>query len=163
MSHLAHVGDMLAMHARMYPDKVGARDLEREMTFRVWYNRACRLANALLGIGLSKSDRVCILAYNCVEWVEIYAATAIAGLIAVPVNFRLSGKEFQHIVENCDAKAFIVQDELLEAVEIRARRTPGSCAKLHCFRQPKCARLSRLRGSNCEGTRHKAQHKCAGR
>jgi len=117
MSHLAHVGDVLAMHARMYPNKVGARDLEREMTFRVWHNRACRLANALLGIGLSKSDRVCILAYNCVEWMEIYTATAIAGLIAVPINFRLSGKEFQYIVENCDAKAFIVQDELLEAVE----------------------------------------------
>ena len=44
MSHVAHVGDVLAMHARMYPDKVGARDLEREMTFRIWYNRACRLA-----------------------------------------------------------------------------------------------------------------------
>ena len=40
MSHLAHVGDALAMHARMYPDKVGARDLEREMTFRVWHRRA---------------------------------------------------------------------------------------------------------------------------
>ena len=117
MSHLAHVGDVLAMHARMYPDKVGARDLEREMTFRVWHNRACRLANALLGIGLSKGDRVCILAYNCVEWMEIYAATAMAGLVAVPINFRLSGKEFQYIVENCDAKAFIVHDELLKAVE----------------------------------------------
>ena len=91
MSHLAHVGDVLAMHARMFPDKVGARDLEREMTFRIWYNRACRLANALPGIGLSKGDRVCILAYNCVEWMEIYAATAIAGLIAVPINFRLIG------------------------------------------------------------------------
>ena len=44
MSHVAHVGDVLAMHARMYSDKVGARDLEREMTFRIWYNRACRLA-----------------------------------------------------------------------------------------------------------------------
>jgi fatty-acyl-CoA synthase len=117
MSHLAHVGDALAMHARMYPNKVGARDLEREMTFRVWYNRACQLANALLGIGLSKGDRVCILAHNCVEWMEVYAATALAGLIAVPINFRLSGKEFQYIVENSEAKAFIVQDELTEAVE----------------------------------------------
>ena len=79
--------------------------------------RACRLANALAGIGLAKGDRVCILAYNCVEWLEIYAATAMAGLFAVPINFRLSGKEFQYIVENCEAKAFIVQDELLDAVE----------------------------------------------
>ena len=117
MSQLAHLGDALAMHARMYPDKIGARDLEKEMTFRVWHGRACRLANALLGIGLAKGDRVCVLAYNCVEWLEIYAATAMAGLIAVPINFRLGPKEFQYIVENCEAKAFIVQNEFVEAVQ----------------------------------------------
>ena len=44
--------------------------------------------------------------------VEIYAATALAGLIAVPINFRLIGAEIQYIVENCEAKALIVQDEL---------------------------------------------------
>lgn len=117
MRNLAHAGDVLAMHARLYPDKIGARDLERQMTFRVWYGRACRLANALLGIGLCKGDRVCILAYNCVEWMEIYAATAMSGLIAVPINFRLGAKEIQYIVADCEAKAFIVQDELVEPVE----------------------------------------------
>ena len=117
MNNLAHVGDVLSMHARLHPHKIGARDLEREMTFRVWHDRAARLANALLGVGLAKGDRVCILAYNCVEWLEIYAATAMAGLIAVPINFRLSGREFQYIVENSEAKAFIVQDELLDEVE----------------------------------------------
>jgi fatty-acyl-CoA synthase len=121
MNHLAHLGDALAIHARLQPDKIGARDLDREMTFRDWYRRACRLANALLGIGLVKGDRVCVLAYNCLEWVEVYAATALAGLIAVPINFRLSGSEIQYIAANCDAKAFIVQDEFAELVDaIRA-------------------------------------------
>ncbi len=117
MSQLAHVGEVLAMYARMCPDHVGARDLEREMTFRVWFARACRLANALTGIGLGKGDRVCVLAYNCVEWLEIYAAAALAGLVAVPINFRLVGPEIAYIVENCEARALIVQDELLHAFE----------------------------------------------
>jgi fatty-acyl-CoA synthase len=117
MSPLAHIGDVVAMHARMFPDKIGARDLERAMTFREWNRRSCRLANALLGIGLAKGDRVGILAYNCVEWLEIYAATAMAGLIAVPINFRLVGQEIRYIVENCEAKALIVQDQLLDTVE----------------------------------------------
>jgi acyl-CoA synthetase (AMP-forming)/AMP-acid ligase II len=117
MSHLAHVGDVLGMFARMYPDKIGARDLERQMTFAAWHARACRLANALNGIGLGKGDRVCVLAYNCVEWLEIYAAAALAGLVAVPVNFRLVGPEIAYIVANCEARALVVQDELLEAIE----------------------------------------------
>jgi fatty-acyl-CoA synthase len=117
MSKLAHIGDVLGMYSRMFPDKIGARDLERAMTFREWNNRSCRLANALASIGLSKGDRICILAYNCVEWMEIYAATAMAGLVAVPINFRLVGPEIEYIVKNCEARALIVQDELLDAVE----------------------------------------------
>ncbi len=130
---LAHFGDALALHARLQPDKIGARDLDREMTFRVWHGRACRLANALLGLGVAKGDRVCVLAYNCVEWLEIYAATALAGLIAVPINFRLSAREFQYIVENCEARAFIVQDDFVEAVDSVRAEVPVPAGNFIAF------------------------------
>src|SRR4030095_12911538 len=89
MSQLLNLGEAVAMHASLSPNQVGARDLARSMTFRQWNERSCRLANALIGIGLAKGDRVAILAYNCVEWMEIYVAIAKAGLVAVPINFRL--------------------------------------------------------------------------
>ena len=117
MTQLAHIGDMLAAQARLFPERIGASDLERKLTFRLWYRRACRLANALNGIGLTKGDRICILAYNCVEWLEIYAASALAGLVSVPINFRLTGPEIRYIIENCEARALLVQDQLLDAVE----------------------------------------------
>ncbi|MFG1374966.1 AMP-binding protein [Xanthobacter oligotrophicus] len=117
MTDLLNFGRMLASHARLAPTRIGARDLDRDMTFAVWNARACRLANALLGLGLAKGDRVAVLAYNCLEWVEIYAATAKAGLVAVPINFRLVGREVAFIVENCEAAAIIVQDELAGVVE----------------------------------------------
>ena len=121
MRQLPHLGIALGMNARISPDKIAARDLERSMSFREWNIRSCRLANALLGLGLSKGARICVLAYNCLEWMEIYAATAIAGLIAVPINFRLVGQEIRFVVENCEASALIVQYELVGAVEaIRA-------------------------------------------
>src|SRR5580700_9699191 len=108
---------MLSVHARLAPNRLGTRDLDRSMTFAQWNDRSCRLANALLGLGLVKGDRVAILAYNCVEWCEIYAATAKAGLVALPINFRLMGKEIQFIVENAEAATLIVQDELIGVVE----------------------------------------------
>ncbi len=121
MKDLLNFGQMLSAHARSSPDRIGARDLEREMSFSTWNARACRLANALLGLGLTKGDRVAVLAYNCLEWVEIYTATAKAGLVAVPINFRLIGKDVQFILENSEAAAVIVQDELMGVVEeIRA-------------------------------------------
>jgi len=108
-------GQMLRAQARLQPDRIGARDLERAMSFDLWNRRACRLANALLGLGLGKGDRVAVLAYNCVEWTEIYAAAAKAGLVAVPINFRLAVPEIRFIVENAGAAALIVQDELFAA------------------------------------------------
>ena len=121
MSSILNLGEVLASHARFHPERIGARDLERAMTFREWNARACRLANALRGLGLAKGDRVAVLAYNCIEWLEIYAAAAKGGLIAVPINFRLVGPEIAYIVNDCDARVLIVQDALMGAVEaIRA-------------------------------------------
>jgi acyl-CoA synthetase (AMP-forming)/AMP-acid ligase II len=117
MRGLAHIGDALSLNARLQPDRIGAADLERRLTFAQWHRRACRLANALLGIGLGRGDRLCVLAYNCVEWLEIYAATALAGLVAVPINFRLTAPEIRYIIENCEARALIVQDELFGPIE----------------------------------------------
>ena len=132
MSRLLHLGEIIAMNARHYPDKRGGRDLTRSMTFRQWNDRACRLANALMGLGLEKGDRVALLAYNCLEWLEIYAAVAKAGLVAVPVNFRLVGPEIRYIVENAEAGAIIVQDDLLErAEEIRADLPLGTDRYIH--------------------------------
>src|SRR4029077_12445159 len=108
---------MFSVHARLSRNRVGARDLERSMTFAQWNDRSCRLANALIGLGLTKGEGVGILAYTVVEWCEIFAATAKAGLVALPINFRLIGKEVQYIVENAEASAFIVQDELVDVVE----------------------------------------------
>ena len=117
MTELLTLGQMLSVHARLSPNKIGARDLERAMTFRDWNARACRLANALGGLGLVKGDRVAILAYNRVEWAEIFAATAKAGLIAVPVNFRLVGREISYLIEDAGAAAVIVEDGLLGSLE----------------------------------------------
>ncbi|MBR0851574.1 AMP-binding protein [Bradyrhizobium diazoefficiens] len=117
MMDLLNFGEMLSAHARLAPDRLGTRDLDRAMNFSQWNDRACRLANALLGLGLAKGDRVAILAYNCVEWSEIFAATAKSGLVAVPINFRLVGKEVEFIVNNSEAAAIIVQDELAGVIE----------------------------------------------
>jgi len=133
MKEMLTLGQMLTVHARLLGDKTGARDLDRSMTFRQWNERSCRLANALLGLGLAKGDRVAVLAYNAVEWAEIYAATAKAGLIAVPINFRLMGPEIRYIAQDCDARALIVQDELVERIADIRRELPIPQANYICI------------------------------
>jgi acyl-CoA synthetase (AMP-forming)/AMP-acid ligase II len=61
--------------------------------------------HARSGLGLAKGDCVAVLAYNRVEWMEIYAALAKAGLATVPLNFRLVGPEIRYIAQHCGARA----------------------------------------------------------
>lgn len=117
MNHLLTVAGAVETHARLTPHKLGARDSQRSLSFAAWHDRATRLANGLLGLGLAKGDRVALLAYNCVEWMEMYVALARAGLVAVPINFRLTAPEIGYIAAHCEARAFIVQHELVERVE----------------------------------------------
>lgn len=117
MNQLPDVGRVISLNARLYPQRPAARDLARALTFRQWNERSCRLANALIGLGLEKGDRVAILAYNGVEWLEIYVAMAKAGLVAVPINYRLLGPEIAYIVADAGAQAIIVQSDLAERIE----------------------------------------------
>ena len=117
MTALLTIGQALTAQARLQPQRIGARDLEREMTFRVWNERACRLANALLGLGLARGDRVAVLAFNRLEWLEIYVAAAKCGLVVTPINFRLVGDEIRFIFENCAVSAIIAEDALRAAIE----------------------------------------------
>jgi fatty-acyl-CoA synthase len=117
MSHLLTLSDALATHARLQPHKTGARDSRRSLSYAQWDDRATRLANGLLGLGLRKGDRVALLAYNGIEWLELYVAIARAGLVAVPINFRLLGPEIAYIVDNAEARALVVQEDLRERVE----------------------------------------------
>jgi len=121
MSGLLTLAEAVATHARTQPHKIGVRDSRRALNYAQWDERASRLANALLGLGLQKGDRVALLAYNAIEWWEIYAGLARAGLVAVPINFRLAGPEVAYIVQHAQARAAIVQDELRAVIDgIRA-------------------------------------------
>jgi len=117
MNCLMNISDAVATHARLTPNKIGARDSKRTLTFTAWHARATQLANGLMALGLNKGDRVALLAYNRVEWMEMYAGLARAGLVAVPLNFRLMTAEIDYILEHSGALVMIVQDELIERVE----------------------------------------------
>jgi fatty-acyl-CoA synthase len=107
--HWMTAKDVLRVNAFKWPDKIGIKDMNKAYTFKQWDDRACRLANALADMGLKKGERFAVLAYNCVEWLEIYAAAAKGGFVCVPIMFRLAQPEMEYILGHCEAKILIVQ------------------------------------------------------
>jgi len=60
----------------------------KRFSFAQTNERANRLASALSGLGLKKTDRIGMLQVNCNQYVESYFASAKIGAIFVPMNFR---------------------------------------------------------------------------
>ena len=112
-----NAADVLRNNSYLHPNKMGAKDLNRSLTFKEWNDRANRLANALLGMGLKPGDRFAAIAYNCVEWMEIYAAAAKGGLTFIPLLFRLTPAEYEYICEHGEAKALIAEKDFVEGVD----------------------------------------------
>jgi len=102
--------------AEQYPDKLGCQDKNKDFTFKEWNERSCRLANGLSTMGCGHGDRFAIVAFNRVEWMDIYAGAAKGGQIAVPIMFRLAAPEIAYIVNDAGCKAFIVEKPLVDAV-----------------------------------------------
>jgi fatty-acyl-CoA synthase len=120
-----NVGDILRMYAARTPNKLAALDSSRRLTFSQWNERANRLANAIKGLGIGKGDRVCILAYNCVEWMEIYAAAAKGGFIVVPIMFRLAPPEIKYVINHSGSVAIIYSDEFAGTVDLLSSELPN--------------------------------------
>jgi len=110
MTHWMNLGQNLKVNAKKFADKVALKEKNRSFTYAQTNERVNRLANSLLSLGLKKGDKIGVLLENCVEMVELYLATAKTGVIIVPINFRLVGREVEYILNNSDAKAFFVHD-----------------------------------------------------
>jgi len=108
------VPDLIGMSSLRYPDKV-AVDVDGDaLTFAELSDRASRLAGALDKRGLKKGDRVAILALNERAFLEVRVGVQRAGMILVPLNYRLAEKELALILEDCAPEILIVGSDFEE-------------------------------------------------
>ena len=119
------VGQILDRAVRRVPEKVGLISGERSYTFRQIGDRANRLANALLDMGLSKGDRLATLVPSTPEFHETFFAIAKAGLILVPLNYHYLGDELTYAINNVEASGLLVDERYLDKVESIRPRLPS--------------------------------------
>lgn len=80
-------------------------------TKRTWHevdDRSTRFANALLGLGMDKSDRIAVFASNSSEYIEMFFATAKAGIIGAATNIRLTATEVSSYLQYVEPTAILV-------------------------------------------------------
>ncbi|MCI0498542.1 MAG: AMP-binding protein, partial [Planctomycetales bacterium] len=104
---LPGIGCWLARREFLSPEKEAVVDADRRISYRELNRRVNRLAWALQGLGLKSGDRIGILAYNCLEFLETIMAAAKLGLILVPLNWRLTASELSFILKDSGTETVV--------------------------------------------------------
>jgi len=109
--------DFLDYRAREQPDDEFAVQGDRRLTYREARELTCRLASALVSEGLAVGDRVGFLSKNSIEFVLFYYAASRAGVVPVPLNYRLAGPEWAYILTDAGVKLLFAEAGLAEAID----------------------------------------------
>lgn len=107
------------------PQAVAVVDGDRRLTYRALDDRSNRLANTLLAAGLRPGERVAVLLGNRMEYPEVAAGIAKAGLVMVPLNPRMTPVESSYILGHSAAKALVADHALNTVVDL-----PGTVLSL---------------------------------
>jgi len=96
----------------------------REITWRVFDEKANRFANLLLSRGIGKGHKVAILLMNCLEWLPIYFGILKTGALAVPMNFRYTSSEIKYCLNLAQADVLVFGPEFIGRVEEICEHVP---------------------------------------
>jgi long-chain acyl-CoA synthetase len=112
-----NVGSLLTANAVRFPQKDALVEGDRRVHYRELNLRVNRLANKLLGLNFRKGDKACLYLKTSIEFAEIYFALSKLGVLVVPINFRLKGKELLYIASHSDSTLLFFDDTTRQNVE----------------------------------------------
>ena len=110
------VYDMIARGAAVHGDAPAVIQGERALSFRALRRRVDALAGGLAAPGARAGDRVCVLAQNDAAYLELYGACARQGIVAYPINWRLTGEEVERVVERAAPRMIVADASTLGVV-----------------------------------------------
>jgi len=113
--------DYFEYHADLRPKIPFLIEGEREVSYAEAERLANRIANAMVAAGLKRGDRIAYLGKNSIEHALVYVAASKAGLVPIPLNYRLAPREWDYILNHSGARALFVGEEFLDGIgSIRA-------------------------------------------
>jgi long-chain acyl-CoA synthetase len=90
-----------------YPDRPALSIGQSTLTFSQLHDHVKRAAAGLSGAGFQKGDRLAVLLPNSPEYIELIYACSWLGVIAVPINVRLSTPEIDNVLADSTPRGIV--------------------------------------------------------
>jgi len=97
--------------AAVYPDRTAIIHGPLRRTYRDFHARACRLANALVQLGIKRGDTVAVLLANTPAMLECHYGVPMTGAVLNTLNTRLDAAVLAFSLDHGEAKILIVDRE----------------------------------------------------
>ena len=112
-----NIGSLFTRHARYRPEHPAVVFEEQRLNYREFNQQINRAANALLGLGIRKGDKVATLLPNCLELLEVYWAAAKVGAIVVPMSTLLLEGALISLLNDSDAAIVITDNSFCDLLQ----------------------------------------------
>jgi fatty-acyl-CoA synthase len=121
---IATVAEVTRHHARVRPGHVAITFEGRDTTYGALDDKASRVANGLVALGVRPAARIGVLDKNHESFFEIWFGAAKANAVLVPVNWRLAGPEIAYVLNDAKAEVLFVGEAYLDTLaKIRGELT----------------------------------------
>ena len=111
------LANWFAQRARRTPERKALRFEGRDWTYAQMQQAIEDCAARLAALGIGKGEQVAFLGHNQPMFFFAMFASARLGAIFVPLNFRLTGPELAFMIEDCAARALIVDAQHRPVIE----------------------------------------------
>lgn len=112
MSRSLHtLGRWTADRAVATPGRTAIVDAGVALTYRDFERRASGLAQKLIAAGYRPQERIATLSGNSADHAVLFFACAKAGLVLVPLSWRLRPREAAHQLDTADPVLLVVEEE----------------------------------------------------
>jgi crotonobetaine/carnitine-CoA ligase len=111
------LGRLLEEKARKNKGKTFLLFENERITFDQFNERANRVANSLLNLGIRKGDKVAIMLPNCPDYLYLWFGIAKMGAVMVPINVSWKGELLNYILNHSDSETLVVEESLFPQIE----------------------------------------------
>jgi acyl-CoA synthetase (AMP-forming)/AMP-acid ligase II len=108
--------DFLDYRAREQPTAEFLSFAGERLTYEEAAARVDRIATSFARAGLRKGERIAVLAKNCLEYPLLFYGASKAGVVPVPLNYRLAPPEWSYILRDSGARLLLAQSTFAGAL-----------------------------------------------